>query len=77
MRPPATRRFRSLGKGQVVHGNAERSNQSRDGTVLVLGDWRYIGRGHTHGEAIYAGTLAQDAAGARRLQRRYREEQLL
>ena len=64
-------------EGQVVHGDEETSNQSRDDTVLVLGHWQYIGRGHTHGEAIYARTMAHDAADARRLRRLYREEELL
>jgi hypothetical protein len=63
--------------GQVAHGDKESSNQSQDETVLVLGHWQYIGRGHTRGEAIYARTIAQDAADARRLQRVYREEELL
>jgi hypothetical protein len=64
-------------EGQVVRGEDERSDQSQDETVLVLGHWQYIGRGHTHGEAIYARTIAQDVADSRRLRRLYREEELL
>ena len=27
-------------------------------TILVIGQWQYIGRGHSPGEAIYARTIA-------------------
>jgi hypothetical protein len=35
-------------------------------TSLVMGDWQYIGRGHSPGEAIYARTIADDLAENRR-----------
>jgi hypothetical protein len=34
-------------------------------TILVLGHWQYIGRGHSPGEAIYARTIADDLAQSR------------
>jgi hypothetical protein len=37
-----------------------------DETVLVVGNWRYIGRGPSLGEAIYARTIADDLAENRR-----------
>jgi hypothetical protein len=40
-----------------------------DDTILVLGTWQYIGRGHSPGEAIYARTIAHDLAENRRLAR--------
>ena len=63
-------------EGQVVRGDDESTDQSQDETILVLGHWQYIGRGHTHGEAIYARTIAQEVADTRRLRRLYREEEL-
>ena len=53
-----------------------RRNQDRDedisedeDTILVIGQWRYCGRGHFPGEAIYARTIAEDLAENRRLRR--------
>jgi hypothetical protein len=40
-----------------------------DDTVLVVGHWRYTGRGYSPGEAIYAATIAADLAESRRLWR--------
>jgi hypothetical protein len=37
------------------------ANQDED-TVLVIGHWRYAGRGYSPGEAIYAQTIADDLA---------------
>lgn len=42
-----------------------------DDAVLVIGRWRYVGRGHTPGEALFAATIAHDLAVSRRL---YREQ---
>ena len=42
-----------------------------DDAVLIIGRWRYVGRGHTPGEAIFARTVADDLAVSRRL---YREQ---
>jgi hypothetical protein len=36
-----------------------------DDRVLIVGQWRYTGRGHTPGEAIYASTIAADLAETR------------
>jgi hypothetical protein len=40
-----------------------------DDAVLVIGRWRYVGRGHTPGEAVFAATVAHDLAVNRRLSR--------
>jgi hypothetical protein len=37
--------------------------------ILVIGQWQYIGRGHSPGEAIYARTIAHDLAESRRMGR--------
>ena len=42
---------------------------SDEDTILVLGHWQYIGRGHSPGEAIYARTIATDLAENRRFSR--------
>jgi hypothetical protein len=36
-------------------------------TVLLLGHWRYPGRGHSPGEGLLARTIAQDIADNRRI----------
>ncbi len=47
-----------------------------EGTVLVLGHWRYAGRGHTPGQAVFARTIAEDLVEGRRAARRaIREEE--
>jgi hypothetical protein len=38
-------------------------------TILVVGHWQYIGRGHSPGEALYARTIAHDVAENRRIAR--------
>ncbi|HZT64152.1 MAG TPA: replication initiator [Acidimicrobiales bacterium] len=38
-------------------------------TVLAVGHWQYLGRGHTAGQALYARTIAEDLAEERRLAR--------
>jgi hypothetical protein len=40
-----------------------------DVTILVIGEWRYDGRGHSPGEAIYARTIAHDLAESRHIAR--------
>lgn len=37
--------------------------------VLVVGHWRYIDRGHSPGQAVFAATIADDMARARQLRR--------
>lgn len=37
--------------------------------VLTVGNWQYLGRGHTAGQALYARTIAEDMAEERRLAR--------
>lgn len=38
-------------------------------TIVRVGHWQYLGRGHTAGEALYASTIAEDRAEERRLAR--------
>jgi hypothetical protein len=40
-----------------------------DETILLLGSWQCIGRGHSPGEAVYARTIAHDLAECRRAAR--------
>jgi hypothetical protein len=42
---------------------------AEDETILVVGQWQYIGRGHSPGEGIYARTIAHDSAENRRIAR--------
>jgi hypothetical protein len=42
-------------------------------TVLVIGSWAYVGRGHSAGEAIFARTIAEDMAENRRIARQVRD----
>jgi hypothetical protein len=46
-------------------------------TVLVVGHWRYIGRGHSPGQAVYASTIANDLTLARQLRRQASTESAL
>lgn len=41
----------------------------QEDAVLVVGSWRYAGRGHSPGEAIFAASIREDLAEARRLAR--------
>jgi hypothetical protein len=48
------------------------SRQSRhdpvdEDTILVLGHWQYVGRGHSPGEAAYARTISHDLVEVRRI----------
>jgi hypothetical protein len=43
-------------------------------TVLVIGSWGYVGRGHSAGEAIFARTIAEDMAENRRIARQFRDD---
>jgi hypothetical protein len=45
-----------------------------DETILVIGEWQYIGRGHSPGEAIFARTIARDLSENRRLTHHIRSE---
>jgi hypothetical protein len=46
-----------------------------DDVVLVAGDWRYVGRGYTPGQAIYAATIAADIAESREIWRMVRRQE--
>jgi hypothetical protein len=61
-------------QGKVLRQEAENNEEGEEETVLVLGQWQYIGRGHSPGEAIYARTIAADLAENRRLCRQLRDE---
>jgi hypothetical protein len=43
-------------------------------TVLVVGDWRYTGRGHSLGQAVYAASIREDLAESRRIWHQVRHE---
>jgi hypothetical protein len=43
-------------------------------TILVLGHWQYVGRGHSPGEARYARTISDDLMEARRTGRQQSEQ---
>jgi hypothetical protein len=43
--------------------------EAEEESVLVVGHWRYAGRGYSPGEAVYAETIASDLAESRRLWR--------
>jgi hypothetical protein len=61
---PTRRDLMQLGNSwYVVH---DPPDDLDDDTVLVLGHWRYAGRGHSPGEALLARTVAQDIADNRR-----------
>jgi hypothetical protein len=52
------------------------ADERADNTLLLLGHWRYAGRGHSPGEALFARTIAAELADNRRLARHaLREEQ--
>jgi hypothetical protein len=54
----------------VVHRSEhDQVDDHDDGTVLVLGHWRYAGRGHSAGQALFAKTIAEDIAENRRIAR--------
>lgn len=42
--------------------------------VLVVGHWRYVDRGHSPGQAVFAATIADDMARARQLRRQFSGE---
>ena len=55
-----------------IHDGDESVDAHNDeDVVVVMGKWRYVGRGHTPGEAQFARTIAEDLAVSRRL---YREQ---
>ena len=61
-------------EGKVVRHDEQISDQEDEETILVVGQWQYIGRGHSPGEAIYARTIAHDLSENRRLARHIRSE---
>jgi hypothetical protein len=67
------------GENVVRHERDGGTSQGEEETVLVIGYWQYIGRGHSPGEAIYARTIAREMAENRQAARQaIREnEQLL
>jgi hypothetical protein len=52
--------------GKVIRG-METSFEVEDQTILVVGHWQYIGRGHSPGEAIFARTIAYERAENQRM----------
>jgi hypothetical protein len=44
-------------------------------TVLVVGDWRYTGRGHSLGQAVYAASIREDLAEGRRIWHQVRHDE--
>jgi hypothetical protein len=46
--------------------------ESGDDMILVVGNWQYMGRGHSTGEAIFASTVRGDMAETRRIWRQVR-----
>lgn len=69
------RLLQSLGyaEGTTLHrvdGDLDGDDVDADGqNLLTVGTWRYLGRGHTPGQALYARTIAGDLAEDRRLAR--------
>jgi hypothetical protein len=53
----------------VVRGLEHVHEGLDDATVLIIGHWRYAGRGLTHGQAAFAKTVAQDLTDNRGLAR--------
>ena len=53
-----------------VHRNNRAADQDADADgVLVIGNWRYAGRGHTSDQAVLARSIAQEIAENRRTAR--------
>jgi hypothetical protein len=59
---------------RVVRGHPI-ADEVDDDTVLVIGHWRYAGRGHSNGQAIFARTIAQEIADNRRIARTVAKEE--
>jgi hypothetical protein len=57
-----------------VGRDGEEIDQRNEQTVLLMGHWQYIGRGHSPGEAIFARTTAGDLAENRRVCRRISQD---
>ena len=64
-----------LGEGKVFRHDELFNDQEDEETVLIIGHWQYIGRGHSPGEAIFARTIAHDIFENRRLVRHIRQEE--
>jgi hypothetical protein len=52
--------------GEVRRPNTV-DDETEEETILVVGQWHYIGRGYSPGEAIFARTIAHDLADNRRI----------
>jgi hypothetical protein len=63
------------GDGKVVRYGDDISCQEDEETVLIVGQWQCIGRGHSPGEAIFARTIAHDLSENRRLARHIEQEE--
>ncbi len=50
-------------------GESDQLDNEDEDAVLIVGNWKYIGRGHSAGEAIYARTIAHDIKENRRMAR--------
>jgi hypothetical protein len=62
------------GESKVVRHDELISDQDDEETILVVGHWQYIGRGHSPGETIFARTIAYDLAENRRICRRISQD---
>jgi Replication initiator protein, pSAM2 len=62
--------LQSLGgtESTTVH-RADDDHDAAAETIVTVGHWQYLGRGHTAGQALYAMTIAEDMAEERRLAR--------
>jgi hypothetical protein len=57
----------AIGSGwYAIHDPPDTLDDLDDDTVLVLGHWRYAGRGHSPGESLLARTIADDIVDNRR-----------
>jgi hypothetical protein len=57
-------------EANVVRDDEQEPGHADEETILVVGHWQYIGRGHSPDEAIFARTIADDLAENRRICRR-------
>jgi hypothetical protein len=53
-----------------VRRGDDSGDKAEEETILVVGSWQYMGRGHSPCEAIYARTIARDIAENRAISRR-------
>ncbi len=58
-----------------VHAHKVENLDIDDDVVLVIGEWRYLGRGHSPAQALFAKTVRDDLAESRRIWRQLRDDQ--